>query len=59
MQSVSRYNPVNWGVEAARNAVVVGGAWWASGQFLLFLVAAAATTTAFATWSFRAYQNSI
>jgi ABC-2 type transport system permease protein len=59
MQSVSRYNPVNWGVEAARNSVVVGGAWWASGQFLLFLVAAAAATTAFATWSFRAYQRSI
>jgi len=59
MQSVARYNPVNWGVEASRNAVVVGGAWGASGQFLLFLVAAAAATTAFATWSFRAYQRSI
>ncbi len=59
IRSVSRYNPVNWGVEAARNAVVFGGHWWSSGQFLLFLVAAAAVTTAFATWSFRAYQNSI
>jgi ABC-2 type transport system permease protein len=59
MQTVSRYNPVNWGVEAARNAVVVGGEWWTNGQFLLFLVAAAAVTTAFATWSFRAYQRSI
>ena len=59
MQNVSRYNPVNWGVEAARNAVVSGGEWWTSGQFLLFLLAAAAVTTAFATWSFRAYQRSI
>jgi ABC-2 type transport system permease protein len=58
MQSVSRYNPVNWGVEAARNAVV-GEQWWASSQFLLFLLAAAAVTTGFATWSFRAYQRSI
>jgi ABC-2 type transport system permease protein len=59
MQGVARFNPVNWGVEAARNAVVVGGAWWTSGQFLLFLLAAAAATTAFATWTFRAYQRSI
>ena len=59
MQTAARYNPVNWGVEAARNAVVVGGEWWTSGQFLLFLVAAAAVTTGFATWSFRAYQRSI
>ena len=59
MQSVARYNPVNWGVEASRNAVVLGGAWWTSGQFLLFLLAASAATTAFATWTFRAYQRSI
>ncbi len=59
MQQVARFNPVNWGVEAARNAVVVGGAWWPSGQFLLLLLAATATTSAFATWTFRAYQRSI
>lgn len=59
MGQVSRFNPVNWGVEAARNAVVVGGQWWPSGQFLLFLLAAVAVTCAFATWTFRAYQRSI
>jgi ABC-2 type transport system permease protein len=59
IQHVSRYNPVNWGVVAARNAVVVGGEWWTSGQFLLFLIAAAAVTTGFATWCFRSYQRSI
>lgn len=59
IRAISRFNPVNWGVEAARNSVVLGGAWWTSGQFLLFLLGAAAATTAFATWTFRAYQRSI
>ncbi len=59
MQTVARFNPVNWGVQAARNAVVVGGAWWTSGQFLLLLLAATAVMCAFATWTFRAYQRSI
>ncbi len=59
IQAISRFNPVNWGVEAARNSVVVGGEWWTSGQFLLFLLAAAAATTTFATWTFRSYQRSI
>ena len=57
--SVSRFNPVNWGVHAARNAVVVGGAWAATGEFLLFLLAAMAVTSLFATWCFRSYQRSI
>jgi ABC-2 type transport system permease protein len=59
MQQVARFNPVNWGVEAARNSVVVGGQWWPSGQFLLFLLAATAATSAFATWCFRSYQRAI
>jgi ABC-2 type transport system permease protein len=56
---LSRFNPVNWGVHAARNAVVAGGQWGASGLYLLFLLAAAAVTSLFATWCFRAYQRSI
>ena len=44
MQSVARFNPVNWGVIA---------------EFLLFLLALVAVTSAFATWTFRAYQRSI
>jgi ABC-2 type transport system permease protein len=56
---LSRFNPVNWGVHAARNAVVVGGHWGSSGLYLLFLLAAAAVTSLFATWCFRAYQRSI
>ncbi|MGD0714253.1 MAG: ABC transporter permease [Gaiellaceae bacterium] len=59
ISSISRFNPVNWGVRAARNAVVVGGDWGPTAEFLFFLVAATAVTSAFATWTFRAYQRSI
>ncbi|MDX6480261.1 MAG: type transport system permease protein, partial [Gaiellaceae bacterium] len=59
IKAVARYNPVNWGVNAARNAVVYGGLWATTGEFLLFLLAAMAVTTLFATWCFRAYQRSI
>jgi ABC-2 type transport system permease protein len=56
---LSRFNPVNWGVHAARNAIVAGGDWGASGMYLGLLVAATATTSLFATWCFRGYQRSI
>ena len=56
---ISKFNPVNWGTGAARNAVVVGGDWGPSGVYLLLLVAAVAATSLFATWCFRAYQRSI
>jgi ABC-2 type transport system permease protein len=56
---LSRFNPVNWGVQAARNAVVSGGHWGATGGYLLLLVAATAVTSLFATWCFRAYVRSI
>jgi ABC-2 type transport system permease protein len=59
IEQVSRFNPVNWGVHAARNAIVSGSDWGASGLYLLFLLAAVATTSLFATWCFRAYQRSI
>jgi ABC-2 type transport system permease protein len=59
IQSVSRFNPVNWGVHAARNAVDSSGNWGVTGQFLLLLLAAMAATSLFATWCFRAYQRSI
>ena len=53
MQQVSRFNPVNWGVEATRNAIVTGDDWSATGVYLLLLLAAAAVTSSFATWCFR------
>ena len=59
IEQLSRFNPVNWGVQAARNAIVSGGHWGATGGYLLFLLAAAAATSLFATWCFRAYQRSI
>jgi ABC-2 type transport system permease protein len=59
IEQVSRFNPVNWGVQAARNAVVVGGDWGPTGAYLAFLVAATAATSMFATWCFRSYQRSI
>jgi ABC-2 type transport system permease protein len=59
IEVVSRFNPVNWGVRAARNAIVVGGAWGHSAVYLLMLLAATAVTSLFATWCFRSYQRSI
>jgi ABC-2 type transport system permease protein len=59
MSSVSRFNPVNWGVEAARDAVVVGGHWSAVGGYTLLLLGLTAVTSGFATWTFRMYQRSL
>jgi len=59
IEVLSRFNPVNWGVRAARNAIVTGGDWGPTGVYLLMLLAAAAVSSLFATWCFRAYQRSI
>ena len=59
IRAIAKFNPVNWGARAARNAVVVGGSWGPTGLYLLFLLAAAAVTSLFATWCFRAYQRSL
>jgi ABC-2 type transport system permease protein len=59
IEQLSRFNPVNWGVNAARNAILAGGHWGSSGLYLLYLLAATAVTSLFATWCFRAYQRSI
>jgi ABC-2 type transport system permease protein len=59
MQQVSRFNPVNWGVRAARDAVVYGTHWGSVGIYLLLLVAATAATASFATWTFRAYMRTL
>src|SRR5205823_6752120 len=45
MQSVARFNPVNWGVHAARDAVVTGGQWGQIGVNVLLLLAATAVTS--------------
>jgi ABC-2 type transport system permease protein len=59
MQSVSRFNPVDWGVRAARDAVVAGGHWGSVFEHLGLLLGASVVTAAFATWTFRSYQRSL
>jgi ABC-2 type transport system permease protein len=59
IRGIARFNPVNWGARAMRNAVVFGGSWGPTGVYLLLLAAAACVTTLFATWCFRSYQRSI
>jgi ABC-2 type transport system permease protein len=59
IKTLSRFNPVNWGVSAARDAIVTGGHLGSIGLHLLMLVAATAVTSLFATWCFRSYQRSI
>jgi ABC-2 type transport system permease protein len=59
MSEISRFNPVNWGVRAARDAVVVGGHWGDVGVYVLLLLGLTAVTSLFATWTFRTYQRSI
>jgi ABC-2 type transport system permease protein len=59
MSSLARFNPVNWGVEATRNVVVVGGHWSDVGIYTLLLIGLTAVTSGFATWTFRMYQRSL
>ncbi len=59
MRELSRFNPVDWGVIAAREAVLPGTDWASIGWHLLFLVALSVATAAFATWTFRAYQRTL
>jgi len=59
IRAITRVNPVNWGVEAARTPVLYGNNWGSVGFHLGLLLAATAVTSLFATWCFRAYQRSI
>jgi ABC-2 type transport system permease protein len=59
IRSIARYNPVNWGTQAMRNAVYYGNNWGPTGIYLALLVGVTAVTALFATWCFRAYQRSI
>src|SRR5262249_2927036 len=59
MQQLARFNPVDSGVRASRDAIVMGGNWAGVGGHLGLLVAASAGTAAFATWTFRSYQRSL
>jgi ABC-2 type transport system permease protein len=59
MQIAARFNPVDWGVRAAREVVLPGTSWGVVGLYLLLLLALTAVTSAWATWTFRAYQRSL
>jgi ABC-2 type transport system permease protein len=59
MQQVSRYNPVNWGVDSARAVVLPGTDWGSVGMHLGFLLALTIVMAAVATWTFRVYQRGL
>jgi ABC-2 type transport system permease protein len=59
MQSVARFNPVDWGVRAAREVVLPGTSWGTVGLYLGLLLALSAVTAGWATYTFRAYQRSL
>ena len=57
MQSTASFNPVDWGVSAAREVVLPDTDWSVVGWHLLLLLALTAVTAAWATATFRAYQQ--
>jgi ABC-2 type transport system permease protein len=59
MQTAARFNPVDWGVKAARYAVLTDGNRGSIGLYLALLVGLVGVTSGFATWTFRAYQRSL
>jgi ABC-2 type transport system permease protein len=59
IDSVARFNPVDWAAVAARNAVVYDGPWGSTFARLGYLLALTAATSAFATWTLRRYQQSL
>jgi ABC-2 type transport system permease protein len=59
MQWAAKFNPVDWGVRAAREVVLPGTSWGTVGWHLLLLLGLTALTAAWATRTFRAYQRSL
>jgi ABC-2 type transport system permease protein len=59
MQTAAKFNPVDWGVKAAREVVLPNTSWGSVGWYLLLLFALSAVTSLCATWTFRAYQRSL
>ena len=50
IQVTSRYNPVNWGVSAARQVVLPGTDWVNVGEHVGLLLALTLVMTGLATW---------
>jgi ABC-2 type transport system permease protein len=59
IQHVARFNPVDWAINAGRDAVGHNVHWRTVGSYSGFLVIAVAVCAALATRAFRAYQRSI
>jgi ABC-2 type transport system permease protein len=59
MQTAARFNPVDWGVRAAREVVLPGTDWTAVATYLLALLGLSVVTAAWATRTFRAYQRTL
>ncbi|HEY5627871.1 MAG TPA: ABC transporter permease [Candidatus Limnocylindrales bacterium] len=59
IQTVARFNPVNWAVEAGRVAMTAAPDWGFVAPRLLGLAVLAVLATAWATRTFRSYQQSI
>jgi ABC-2 type transport system permease protein len=59
MQTVAQYNPVNWAVEAGREALAADGDWAVVLSRLGYLLVFTVVSTWLATRAFRVYQRSI
>ncbi len=59
MRWAARFNPVEWGVVAARESVTEPTEWGRAGLYLALLAGISVATAAFATWSFRAYRRTL
>jgi len=59
MQTVAKFNPVNWGVVMAREAILPGTDWTVVVTRGLALFALTLVMASFATWTFRAYRRTL
>ena len=59
MQSVAKYNPVNWAVEAGREGLAASPDWGVVFLRMGWLALLTVVCTWLATRAFRAYQKSI
>ena len=59
MQWAARFNPVHWGVVAAREPVETQTDWASVAVYVGLLAVTASAMAAFATWCFRAYRRTL
>jgi len=59
MRVTAKFNPVNWGVDAARDVVLPGTDWRSVGVHVGYLAALCIVSAGFAHSTFRAYRRSL